>query len=75
MKTKAEPTWESVFPLDSAMEPISCSSGSAPGKICLNRAPLGPLGSLSLLYLPARYSKGMRAGSGLSSPGSVWCSC
>lgn len=57
------------------MEPISCSSGSAPGRICLNRAPLGPLGKLSLLYLPARYSKGVRACSGLSSLGSVCCLC
>ena len=57
------------------MEPISCSSGSAPGRICLNRAPLGPLGNLSLLYLPARYSKGMGGFSGLSSLGSVCCLC
>lgn len=48
------PTCEAVLPRSSAMARMAPSRGSMPGKICLKRTLLGPLGSLPVLasYFP-----------------------
>lgn len=51
--TQTESTWGTVLPRASATSCMTCSSGRAPGNICLKRADLGPSGSVSLSYFPA----------------------